>query len=94
MARASYLFNGLGDKADRLTYISCSTDAEIEERISASTSSYTMESVEDTFRPGTVFESFHHQAKTPISNSPASWLFNAMVEAVCRADTYLQDHSD
>ena len=31
-------------------------------------SSYTTESVKDTFRPGTVFESFHHQVKTPISN--------------------------
>ena len=31
-------------------------------------SSYITESVKDTFRPGTIFESFHHQAKTPISN--------------------------
>ena len=68
MAWADYLFNGLGDKADRLTRLAPGTDAEIEERISASTSSYTTKSVEDTFRPETVFESFHHQAKTPISN--------------------------
>jgi len=27
-----------------------------------------MELVEDTFTPGTVFESFHYQAKAPISN--------------------------
>ena len=31
-------------------------------------SSYTMESVEDTFRPGIVFESCHYQAKTLIYN--------------------------
>jgi len=41
---------------------------EIAERINASTSSYTIESNEDTFRPDTVFESFHHQARVPISN--------------------------
>ena len=68
MAWANYLFNSLGDKADRLTHLAPSTDAEIEERICASTSSYTMESVEDTFRPGTFFKSFHHQANTPIFN--------------------------
>ena len=67
IAWADYLFNGLGDKVDRLTHLAQSTNAEIEERISASTSSYTTESAEDTFRLGTVFESFHHQAKTPIS---------------------------
>ena len=55
-----YLFNGLGDKVDRLTHLAPSIDAEIKERISASTASYIMESVEDTYRPGTVFESFHY----------------------------------
>jgi len=55
------------DKADRLTRLAPSTDAEIKERIGAPISSYTTESVEDTFRPGTIFESFHYQAKTPIS---------------------------
>jgi len=49
MAWANYLFNGLGDKADRLTRLAPSTDAEIRERISASTSSYTTESAEDIF---------------------------------------------
>ena len=68
MAWANYLFNGLGDKADRLTRISPSIDAETEERISVSMSSYTTKLVKDTFRRGTVFESFHYQAKTPISN--------------------------
>jgi len=68
MAWADYLFNGLGDKANRLTHLVPSTDAEIKERISASTSSYTTESAEDTFRPDTVLKSFHYQAKTHISN--------------------------
>ena len=68
MAWTDYLFNDLGDKVDRLTCLALRTDAEIEKRINASTSSYTIKSIEDTFRPGTVFESFHHQAKTLISN--------------------------
>ena len=38
------------------------------ERINASTSSYTTESNEDTFKPDTVFESFHHQARILISD--------------------------
>ena len=67
MAWANYLFNGLGDKADRLTRLAPNTDAEIKEKISASTLSYTTKSTEDTFRLDTVFESFHYQAKTPIS---------------------------
>jgi len=41
MAWANYLFYGLGDKADRLTHLVSSTDAEIKEMISTSTSSYT-----------------------------------------------------
>jgi len=44
------------------------TDEEIAERINVSASSYTTESNEDTFRPDTVFESFHHQARVPISD--------------------------
>jgi len=44
------------------------TDEEIAERINTSISSYTTESNEDTFRPDTVFESFHHQARIPISD--------------------------
>jgi len=55
MAWVNYLFNGLGDKGDKLTRLAPSNDAEIEERINASTSSYTTKSVEDTFRLGTVF---------------------------------------
>jgi len=68
MTWADYLFNNLGDKVDRLTRLTSSKDAEIKEKISASTSSYTTELAEDTFRPGTFFKSFHYQAKTPISN--------------------------
>ena len=30
--------------------------------------SYVTESSEDTFKPDTVFDSFHHQAKIPISD--------------------------
>ena len=33
MAWANYLFNGLRDKADRLTHLAPSTDAQIKERI-------------------------------------------------------------
>ena len=68
MAQANFLFNGLGDKADRLTHLDLCTDMKIEERISASTSSCTKKLAEDTFRPGIIFESFHHQARTPVSN--------------------------
>jgi len=68
MAWASCLFNGLGDKADQLSHLASIKDAEIKEKINASTTLYTIESNEDTFRPGTIFESFHYQAKSPISN--------------------------
>jgi len=84
MAWANYLFNGLGDKADRLTRISPSTDAEIEERINTSTSSHAMESVEDTFSPGTVFKSFHHQAKIPISNRALRFHFLKLFQCSVR----------
>jgi len=45
-----------------------STNEEIFERISASTSSYTTESNEGTFKPNMIFESFHHQAKVLMSD--------------------------
>ena len=45
-----------------------SNGREIAERISASNSSYITESNENTFKPDTTFESFHHQAKIPISD--------------------------
>ena len=68
MSRASYLFNGINEKDNPVTSLAPCTDKEIAERINASTSSYTTESNEDTFKPDTVFESFHHQAQVPISN--------------------------
>ena len=51
-----------------MTSLAPSSDEEIAERIDASVSSYTTESNEDTFKPDTIFESFHHQAQIPISN--------------------------
>jgi len=63
MSCVSYLFNDLNDKNVPVTRLAPSTDEEIVEKISVSTSSYITESNEDTFKPGTVFESFHHQAK-------------------------------
>jgi len=68
MASVNYLFKGLGDKTNQLSHLAPSTDAEIRGRISVSTSSYTTESNEALFKPGTIFESFHYQAKTYISN--------------------------
>ena len=62
------LFNDLNDKNVPVTHLAPSTDEKIAERISASTSSYTAESNEDTFKSDTVFESFHHQAKILISD--------------------------
>ena len=68
MSWASYLFNGINEKDSPVTSLAPCTDEEIAERISASTSSYITESNEDTFKPDTVFESFHHQAQVPISD--------------------------
>jgi len=65
---ASYLFNDINDKYNPVIRLVPSTDEEIAERISASTSSYTTESNEDTFKLDTVFKSFHHQAKIPRSD--------------------------
>ena len=62
-----YLLLGL-NKTGLVTQLAPSTDEEIAERISASTSSYIIESNEDTFKPDVIFESFHHQAKIPISD--------------------------
>jgi len=57
MSWVSYLKN---DKYISVTCLAPSTDKEIVERINASTSSYTTESNDDTFKPDTIFESFHH----------------------------------
>jgi len=59
MSKATYLFSGV-NKANPMTRLALSADEEIFERISASTNSYTTESNEDTFKPDTVFENFHH----------------------------------
>jgi len=64
---ASYLFNNINDKSNSVTGMAPSTDEEIAERITTSTSSYKTELNEDTFNPDIVFESFHHQARIPIS---------------------------
>ena len=66
MVWTSYLFNDLNDKTSPVTRLTPSTEKEIEERISASTSSYTTESNEDTFKLDVIFESFHDQARVPI----------------------------
>ena len=50
------------EKDNPVTSLAPCTDEEITERINTSSSSYTTESNEGTFRPDTVFESFHHQA--------------------------------
>ena len=59
MSWVSYLFNGINEKGSLVTSLAPSADEEITERINASTSFYTTESNEDTFKPDTVFESFH-----------------------------------
>ena len=51
-----------------MTRLTPNTDEVIFEKTSASTSSYTTECNEDSFKPNTVFESFHHQAKVPMSH--------------------------
>ena len=68
MSWASYLSNDINEKSNPVTRLAPSTDEEIAERISVSTSSYMTESNEDTFKPNTVFEIFHHQAKILISD--------------------------
>jgi len=68
MAWVRYHCQCLSDKTGLVSCLVPSADAEIEERIDASVSSYTTESNRDIFKPDVVFESFHHQARisTPI----------------------------
>ena len=68
MSWVSYLFNDINEKDSSVTSLAPCTDEEIAERINASASSYTTESNEDTFKLDTIFESFHYQAKIPMSN--------------------------
>jgi len=53
-------FRGLGDKTSPVSCLDASTSAEMMERISELVRSYTTESNGDTFKPDTVFESFHY----------------------------------
>jgi len=69
MSWVSYLFNNINDKSNPVSRLPPSTNEKIAERISTSISLYTMESNEDTFKPNTVLEIFHHHAKIPISNN-------------------------
>jgi len=48
------------NKTDPMTQLAPNTDDEIIERISASTTSYTTESSEDTFKADMIFKSFHY----------------------------------
>ena len=66
MSRANYVLCGLGEKLSLVSRLATSIDTEITERISESATSYTTESNQDTFKPNTIFDSFHHQAKIPI----------------------------
>ena len=68
MSWARYLFHDINEKCSPVTTLAPCTDEEIVERINDSTSSYTIESNEDTFEPDTAFDSFHHQARIPISD--------------------------
>jgi len=65
---ANYLFQGLGEKSGSVTRLAASTNAKIAERISELVTSYRTESNEDIFKHGTIFDSFHHHVKTPISD--------------------------
>ena len=63
------MFNGINKKDDPVTRLAPSSDEEIEDRVAqASEGFYTTESNEDAFEPDTVFESYHHQARVPISD--------------------------
>ena len=68
MSWANYIFYGLGEKSCLASGLAANTDAEIIERIFESVTSYTTESNEDTFKPDTIFDIFHHQAKISISD--------------------------
>jgi len=68
MSWVRYQFNGINKKDSLVTSLAPCTDEKIAERINVSTSSYTIESNEDTFKPDTVFESFHHQTRILISD--------------------------
>ena len=66
MSWANYHFSGLEKKLSLVFRLAASTDAEIVERIFESVTSHVRKSNEDTFKPDTVFDSFHHQTGIPI----------------------------
>ena len=68
MLWANYFFCGLGEKSSLVSRLATNTDTEITERISESVTSYTTESNQDTFKPDIIFNSFHRQARIPISD--------------------------
>ena len=68
IAWENYLFYDLNDKTDPVTHLAPNTNEEIEERISVSTSLYTIELNEDNFKPDIVFESFQYLARVTISD--------------------------
>ena len=63
------MFTGFGEKAAPIFGRSPSTVEEIWDRIESATETYTSQSDEDTFKAGTIFESFHHQAGVPLSGT-------------------------
>lgn len=68
-ARVEYLFLNLFSDDKELSTLSICTDVEIEERIASfGTQAYITGSNEDVFKVGTSYESFHYQAKYPLSN--------------------------
>jgi hypothetical protein len=68
MRWATYLFPGLGDQRARVSRVLPCTEDELKERLSKTEAFYTTDSKEDVFKSGTIFESFHRQACTPISD--------------------------
>ena len=82
------LSDGINAKDSPVTSLAPCTDEEIAERINASTSSYTTESNEETFKPDTIFESFHHQARIPISDRALlSGFLMLWLKYLCGANT-------
>ena len=68
MSWANYLFGSLEKKSSLVSRLVASTDAEVTEKIYESVTSYVIELNEDTFKPDTVFDSFHHQARISFSD--------------------------
>jgi len=89
MSYANYLFCGVEEKSGLVSQLMASTDTEIIERISESVTSYTIESNENTIKHDTVFDSFHHPAKIPISNRAllAGFLMLWLKRCVCAHPT-------